>query len=134
MSLETIYHFQSQIYYLLHNNQSIKQLVKGIYITVQHDAAHPFIFINLLETDNQSQHDKYGYLISFEVCVFSRDKTQKELLTIANHILKQLNSNACAISDYQIISLKDQKIIWERSQDLSTIKLAIQYKAFIRQR
>ena len=131
MPLKSVGSFQRRIYEILIEDEKLQHEMIGIYLSVQQDAKHPFILLNLLKLDDFSKYDKFTYEIEFEICLFGKDKNQEKLLYIADHIVHLMQPSIPAISDYHIISMKFYKAEWVRGQDIATTKIITKYKALI---
>ena len=133
MSLNFLHDFQLKLYNVLNNEQGIKQIVDKIYLSVVQDAKYPFLLINIIHANNLSKFDHEIYEIGFEICVFVRDKNQENLTILANLINKKLNSINLDAVGYIIAGIRSGIINFERSQDLLTTKLIMNYQALIKQ-
>jgi hypothetical protein len=131
MPLKSVGSFQRKIYEVLIENEILKRQAVGVYLSVQQDAKHPFILVNLLKLDNLSKYNKFSYEIEFEICLFGQDKNQEKLLYIIDHIANLMKPNMVGIADYHIVAIKFSKAEWVRGQDNLTIKIITKYKALI---
>ena len=127
MSLKSIYLFQSKLYEKLSSVPSLPR----IYLSVQQDAKHPFILMNLLKAHNISEHDVYKYEIDFEICVFGRDKSQESILEIATNISAAIDTSIFNNENSRVLGIKVYDLEWIRGHDLMTMKLVISYKALL---
>jgi len=129
MSLQFIYQFQARIYELLSQEQTIRQKVVGIYLSVQHDAKYPFILVSMLKSKNLSKYDLSNYELDFEIGIFARDKTQEFLMQLASQINSVLKLSVLGSGNYNVISLRENGLEFIRGHDLLTNKVAISYSA-----
>ena len=123
MSLKSIYLFQSKLYERLVGIASLPKT----YLSVQQDAKYPFILINLFKVYNLSEYTLSKYAIDFEICVFGRDKSQENILSIATKIEDAINPTVFN----EVLSIKVQNVEWVRAHDLLTTKLVINYKGLL---
>ena len=131
MPLKSVGNFQRKIYEVLSKDEKLQKDVSGIYLSVQQDAKHPFLLINLLKLEDLSKHNKFLYEIEFEICLFGKDKNQETLLHILDHIGNLMRPSIVAFANYHIIALKFYKAEWARGQDNLSIKIITKYKALI---
>ena len=115
---------------MLKEDAVIKEKLSGIYLSIQQDAKYPFGLINFTEVRDFSKYLHARYELEFEICLFSRDKSQSKLLSISDHVESILTSEM-EFEEFKIVSLRKQKAEWIRGQDILTTKLAIKYKALI---
>ncbi len=132
MSVNFIHDFHMTIYKLLSNDQDIRLSVDRIYISVVQDAKYPCLLINILKVENISRLDQNIYEVEFEISAFARDKNQGLLTLLAEKITNKLTANACILQDYIVASMKACNINFQRSSDLITTKLTIDYKALLK--
>jgi hypothetical protein len=131
MPLKSVGSFQRKIYEILIEDEKLKQEMVGIYLSVQQDAKHPFILLNLLKLDDFSKYNKFSYEIEFEICLFAKDKNQEKLLYILDDITNLIKPSMVEIANYHIVAMKFSKAEWVRGQDNLTIKIITRYKALI---
>ncbi|WP_417904753.1 Rpn family recombination-promoting nuclease/putative transposase [Candidatus Tisiphia endosymbiont of Micropterix aruncella] len=134
MSVNFIHDFHMTIYKLLSSDQDIRLSVDRIYISVVQDAKYPFLLINILKVENISRLDQNIYEVEFEISAFARDKNQGLLTLVAEKITNKLTANACILQDYIVASMKACNINFQRSSDLITTKLTIDYKALLKEK
>ena len=131
MPLKSVGLFQRKIYEALIADDKLKHDNVGIYLSVQQDAKHPFILLNLLKLDDLSKYNKFSYEVEFEICLFGKDKNQEKLLEIGDHIANLMRPSMLAIAHYHVIALKFFRAEWVRGQDTLTTKIITKYKALI---
>lgn len=131
MSLQFVYQFQAKIYEHLSGNPEIRGAVSGIYLSVQQDAKHPFILINILKVGDISKHGVDIYEVDFEVCIFAREKAQEFLLKMASDIVATLKPELLSGAEYNVLSIKEDGLEFVRGHDLLTNKASISYKALL---
>ncbi|WP_341754756.1 hypothetical protein [Candidatus Tisiphia endosymbiont of Dioctria rufipes] len=85
-----------------------------------------------MKVKNISRLDQNIYEVEFEISAFARDKNQGLLTLLAEKITNKLTANACILQDYA--SMKACNINFQRSSDLITTKLTIDYKALLKGR
>lgn len=129
--LKAISKFYQELYKLLDSDIELQKLVK-VHAVIQKDAAS-WLLINLLEAEPQDITDKSTCQLLFEICIFTQEVSHKTSLEAADIVRRRLKPQNFTIGQYQVISIKDQKLVWTRSQDLRTIKLSAPYRAFLRQ-
>jgi len=132
MSVNFIHDFHVTIYKILSSDQDIRLSVDKIYITVVQDAKYPFLLINILKADNLSKFNQDIYEVEFEICAFARDKNQGLLSALSNNIITKLSKNSFVTQGYMVAALKACSINFQRSSDLITTKLLINYKALLK--
>ncbi len=132
MSVNFIHDFHMTIYKLLSNDQDIRLSVDRIYISVVQDAKYPFLLINILKVENISRLGQDIYQVEFEISAFARDKNQGLLTLLAEKITNKLTANSCILQDYIVAGMKACNINFQRSADLITTRLTIDYKALLK--
>ncbi|MCC8399482.1 MAG: hypothetical protein LN563_02775 [Rickettsia endosymbiont of Platyusa sonomae] len=133
MSVNFIHDFHMSIYNLLSREPDIRLSVDRIYISVVQDAKYPFLLVNILKVENISRLGQDIYQVEFEISAFARDKNQGLLTLLAEKITNKLTANSCILQDYIVAGMKACNINFQRSSDLITTKLTIDYKALLKE-
>ena len=133
MSVNFLYEFHLKLHNLLSTEVKISKMVDKIYISVVQDAKYPFLLINMLSANNISKFTDEIYEVEFEICIFSRDKNQGNLTLLADLIKAKLNLTNSHFIKYIIAGIRLGSVSFERSSDLITTKLIMNYKALIKQ-
>lgn len=131
MSLKFISHFQRHLYAELKNAPLVANRLLAIYLAIQQDAKYPFALLSLNHVTNESKFNAKLYQIEFDISLYSRDKSQEQLLYLADEITLILAHNIKPLADYEITSLRHISASWERGHDLITNKLTLAYQAFL---
>lgn len=133
MAVNFIQDFQIAIYKLLSDDRDIRLSVDKIYLSVVHDAKYPFILINILQIKNLSKLFQNIYQLEFEISAFARDKNHGLFNILAERISNILTNNACRLQNYVVAGIKLCNINFQRSNDLITNKLVINYQALLKE-
>ena len=132
MSLTFIHDFQNRIYTSLIEDANIMSAVNKIYIGVIQDGHAPFILIELVKAEDVSVHDTYLYKVEFQISAYAKDTNHGLLVTLSDHVTKNLSGINRLFSNYTIEGIKINNINFDRARDLVLNRLVIKYKAFIR--
>ncbi|MCC2646864.1 MAG: hypothetical protein K0R02_929 [Rickettsiaceae bacterium] len=130
--LDIIYKFQEMLYKLLTQDQSLKEKINGVYLTIQQDAKYPYLLINNLKAKSLSLHNKNQYEVEFNILVFSRDSNPLQLMLIGENIAKIITIDSLKSDNFNIINIKAGNFEISPSHDLLTSKLVIGYKMLLR--
>jgi hypothetical protein len=120
------------LYKLLSADRDIRLSVDKIYLSVIQDAKYPFILINILQIENLSKLAQDIYQLEFEISAFARDKNHGLLNILVDRITNILTSEACKLQNHVVAGLKLCNINFQRSSDLITNKLVINYQALLK--
>lgn len=133
MSLNFIHYFQIMIYKLLNEEEGIMLNVDRIYLSIVQDAKYPFLLINILKATNISEVRQRIYEVEFEICAFAREKKYTILTPLADIISRKLVPQSCKLPDSMVAGLKISNLEFQKSSDLVTSKLTINFKALIKE-
>jgi predicted house-cleaning noncanonical NTP pyrophosphatase (MazG superfamily) len=109
---------------------SIDSLPKT-YLGAQKDSNYPFILLNILKAENFSRNYLNKFQVSFEVCIFARDKAQENLLEMASKVDDVLSNTNFKNDQCRILSIRSRNFEWVKGHDLLTTKLTINYQSLI---
>lgn len=131
MSLSFIYAFQSKLYEVIKNNEIINSVINGVFISTQRDEKYPFILINILKITNLMNFAVENYEVDFQICIFSKEKTQDLLFKIISEISEILVEENLSLENYKVIAINHNITELIRGQEFSATKTIINYKALI---
>lgn len=131
MSLQSIGELQKSIYALLQKDQNIRQMVAGIYLSVQQDAKYPFILITMLALNDISKFHKTIYEIDFEIEIFLRDALNLTGLKISDHLETLILNSIFTIGDISLLSIRKTSVKWVRANDIHSSKIIMHFKTIM---
>jgi hypothetical protein len=132
MSFSFIHDFQMNLYRILASDKDISSKIDKIYLSVVQDAKYPFLLINMLQIDDISKFSQMIYSVTFEICIFARDKNHTISMMLADKITNKLSISHNYFKDYIVAGIKSQNITFARSQDLISSKLTIHYRVLLK--
>lgn len=132
MSLNYIHQFQMHIFQTLSNDLNVRTSVDKIYLSIPHDAKYPFLAINTINSINLSQNYIVIYEVSFEICIFTRDKTQYATMYLADKVSNAIHNIHNNFADYIIAGIRLNEIKFEKAKDLISNKASMFYKVAIK--
>lgn len=131
MALDFIYRFQLKIKEVLEGTL-VRDHVMQVCLSVTLEGNYPFILLNILKVENNSKGLLNIYLIEFEICIFSNERTRKTLINVSNLVEPLVVPERLAIAGYSIAGLKLNELFFSEAKDLLHNKLTMRYKAMIK--
>lgn len=104
-----IYQLMQEIIKIL-ANQDLQDKINGIYFTVPANTKFPYIYIGEFLSKDISTKDHLKTLIQFKLLIYSRDKNDKNILSLSDEIkslFRAQNKNFYKIIDEKLTCQND---------------------------
>lgn len=133
MSLIFIHDFQNKLYEALSEDEFLSQNIKKIYMGVVQEADSPSLLIKIQNADLVLESIDAIYSIEFEISAYGKDRNYQILTKIADRVVYIIENIQNHFSNYIIAGVKANKVSFEKAKDLVLNKLAISFKALIKE-
>lgn len=130
MSSTVIHSIKKHLNSIFSNSEEIKKSVKHICFSIKQDLIFPIIFIEIKEISDLSRYNQNKYKLIFDINIYTKDKTNKESLDIAEIIEKEVE-RLNEFEKYFIASIKKISIKFDLASDLNSNKTTLSYSALI---